>query len=136
MATPDYPAVPAQGSLLTLGAADAILLASAARTTSQKVVFSPGVEHDCVEVLVDTTVFGTSSNTVTIEAWNPAAEKWEVLLTGAAIVSNAGFAYRVGPEITAVANLAAQRALAPIMRAVVTVGNANPSTYSVAVRAS
>lgn len=137
MAQPDYPAVPTAGSLIgTSSPAEAIALPAAARTTTQKVVFSPGSDHVNVEVIVNTTAFGTSSNVVTVEAWDPASETWEVLLTGAAIVSNARFVYRVGPLVTAVANLAAQRALATIMRVVVTVGNANPSTYSVALRAS
>lgn len=134
---PQTAPAPFAGTLNVEGVpADAIGIAAAAYTTSQSVVFSPGGEHQCVEAIITSTAFGTSSNVPTIEAYNPATDSWDALITGAAIAANGQIVLRVGPTVTPVANLAAQRSLAPYMRVVMTAGNANASTYSVALRAS
>lgn len=127
---------PAAGTLDSgPGPSSAVALASVARTATTQVFFTPG-DHDALEVLINLTAFAVAASlTPSIEAYDPASDTWETLLTGVAIVANGAQSIRVGGFYTAAANVAAQRALAPQMRITLTHGNANSHTYSVGLRA-
>ena len=109
------------------------LLASAARTvtaTSADLVSYNGVGY--MDVILDMTVVGTGSVTVTINGKDPASGKYYPLLAGAAVITNVTNVYTLNPHLaTAVANVSAQKAIPRVFQIVVTANNANTATYSV-----
>lgn len=111
--------------------AEATLLASAARTTTQ--TSADIVVHNArtLTVVLDMTTVGTGSVTVTINGKDAASGKYYPMLTGAAIITNSTNRYRIGPTLAAVANSIAQDYLPRIIQIVVTANNANSATYSV-----
>lgn len=84
-----------------------------------------------VRVVLDMTAFGTGSVTLAIQAKDQVSGKYQALLTGAAVVSNATFVYVVYPGLTPVANLVVSDVLPYCWRIVCTANNANPATYTV-----
>jgi hypothetical protein len=72
----------------------------------------------------------------TIEVYNPASGTWIAVLTGAAITTAAPttVTLRVGPYITAAANVAAQALLGRAWRVTMTAGDADSLTYSISAR--
>lgn len=110
---------------------DVTWLASGARTTTQT---SPDIavgNYAYLRVIVDTTVFGTGSVTLTINTYDQTSGKYVLLLAGAAIVSTVTNAYNVGPTIVAAANVSATAQLGKTIQLVATANNANSQTYSV-----
>ena len=110
---------------------DIQLLASAARTTTQTSADLINYNAEALIVVLDMTVVGTGSVTVTIDMKDTTSGKYINLLTGAAITTNSTNRYRVGPNLAAVANSVAQDYLPRVFRIVVTANNANAATYSV-----
>lgn len=111
---------------------EAIILASAARTTTQTSADLDNVGgHASLMVILDVTNAGTGSVTVSIDGKDPASGKYFNLLTGSAVIANSTTVYRVSPYIAAVANSIAQSNLPKKFRIVVTANNANSVTYSV-----
>lgn len=104
----------------------------AASTTT---VTGPDVTNDTgargITVVVDTTVIGTGSITVTIQGKDKASGKYFTLLAGAAVVTNVTNVYTVFPGATVTANVSANAALPEIFRVVATANNANAATYTV-----
>jgi hypothetical protein len=107
------------------------LLASAARTTTQTSADIVNYNWSKLTVVLDMTVVGTGSVTVSIDGKDTASGKYINLLTGAAITTNSTNRYRIGEALAAVANAVAQDYIPRIIRIVVTANNANSATYSV-----
>lgn len=105
-------------------------LASAARTTSQTQADQINRGHRGIKVVVDTTVFGTGSVTVTIQGKDETSGKYYTLLSSAAIVSVTTTAYTVYPALPATAT-SANDVLPSTWRIIATANNANSQTYSV-----
>lgn len=109
------------------------LLTSAARTataTSADLINYNG--RSIIDIILDMTVVGTGSVTVTINGKDPASGKYYLLLSGAAVITNVTNVYTLNPQLaTAVANVSAQKAIPRIFQIVVTANNANTATYSV-----
>ena len=127
--------------------AEAVILASGAQTTTQtldplavataqaalaNIMGSP----DILEVVVDTTVFGTGSVTVSIQEFDIAAGSWANVLASAAIVAVGRVRLVIGPTVPTVANVSQTMGVPKRWRVVATANNANSQTYSISVRAS
>lgn len=110
---------------------DATLLASASRTTTQTSADITTFNLGAITVILDMTVVGTGSVTVSINGKDPASGKYYNLLTGAAVTTNSTNVYRIQPGIVAVANKDVNAYLPRVIQIVVTANNANPATYSV-----
>jgi hypothetical protein len=82
-------------------------------------------------VVLDMTVVGTGSVTITIQGKDPASGKYYTLLTGAAVVTNSTNVYTVYPGAPATANVSANAPLPRTWRVLVTANNANATTYTV-----
>lgn len=107
------------------------LLASASRTTTQTSANLDNSTGNTIHLILDMTVVGTGSVTVTIDGYDRISGKYYNLLTGAAVTTNSTNVYKVGPGLTAAANAAANDYLPRYFRVVVTANNANAATYSV-----
>lgn len=108
-----------------------VVLASAARTTTQTQTDQTNYNHRGIIVVLDMTVVGTGSVTLEIDAKDPVSGKYYAVLTGAAVVTNVTNVYRVYPGLTAVANATVSDVLPRTWRVKVTANNANSATYSV-----
>jgi hypothetical protein len=86
--------------------------------------------HRGVTVVVDTTVIGTGSWTVTIQGRDRGSGKYYTLLASAAISSNVTTRLTVYPGIPVVANVTASDVIPESFRVIVT-GNANPVTGTI-----
>jgi hypothetical protein len=111
--------------------ASVILLASAARTTTQTSADITLYNEQSIDVILDMTVVGTGSVTVTINGKDPASGKYYALLAGAAVITNVTNVYRVGRGLLAAANAVANFSLPRTIQIVVTANNANSAVYSV-----
>jgi hypothetical protein len=109
---------------------DVTLLASASRTTTQTSADITTYNLRGINVILDMTVVGTGSVTVSIDGKDPASGKYYNLLTGAAIITNSTNVYKIGDGLTAVANAVANDRLPRTIRIVVTANNGNAATYS------
>jgi hypothetical protein len=111
---------------------EATLLASASRTTTQTGADITNFQGNSVLIVVlDMTVVGTGSVTLSIEGKDTASGKYYTILAGAAVITNVTNRYRVSPNLTAAANSIAQDILPRVFRINVTANNANAATYSV-----
>jgi hypothetical protein len=109
------------------------ILASAARTATVtgddiKNLLSRGI-HLIIDV---TAIVSTPSVVPKIQAKDPTSGKYYDLITGAAITGTGTTVLKVFPAATASANVAVNDFLPSIFRVVMTHGNANSITYSVA----
>lgn len=110
-------------------------LVSASRTTTQTINVD-NLEARGIRVILDTTVVpgAAPSNVVTISQYDPASGKYIVLLTGAAVTGVGTVVYSIHPDLTASANLIAKDIIARgRIQIKLTVGNANPATYSLGI---
>lgn len=87
-----------------------------------------------IVVVVDTTVVpgAAPSNVVKIQGFDPISGKYYDILTSAAIVGVGTIVLRVYPGLSPSANLTVSDVLPPMWRVIVTAGNGNSATYSVA----
>lgn len=83
-----------------------------------------------ITVVLDTTVIGTGSLTVTVQGKDRASGKYFTLLAGAAVTTNVTNVYTVFPGATVTANVSANATLPEIFRVIVTANNANAATYT------
>lgn len=112
--------------------ASATFLASAAFTTTQTQADQINYAgYRGIRVVVDTTVFGTGSVTVQVQAKDLTSGKYHTLLTGAAIVSAVTNVYTIFPGATVTANVSANTQLSPVWRILATANNANSQSYSI-----
>lgn len=107
------------------------ILASASRTTSQTPAEFPTGDRRFIHVVLDMTVVGTGSVTLTIQGKDDVSGKFYTILAGAAVITNSTNVYKVGPGLPATANVSANDVLPAIIRIIVTANNANSATYSV-----
>lgn len=84
-----------------------------------------------ITVVLDMTVVGTGSVTLTIQGKDVASGKYYTLLAGAAVITNSTNRYTVFPGAPVAANVSANDALPYVYRILVTANNANPTTYTV-----
>lgn len=110
---------------------DGIILASAARTTTQTSADLYNADARGVIVFFNVTAGAVLSLTVTIQGKDPASGTYYTLLSGAAETGVIARNYTVHPAITETANVDAAVVLPFTWRVVVTVGNATSATYSV-----
>lgn len=122
---------PATGAALTPPPFDLSLIASAAFAATQNTADQQNLTGRGLRVVLDVTVPGTGSITLTIQGKDPASGKYYTLLQGAAVTTLTTNVYEIYPGITAVANQAANLSLPRVWRVLVTANNANPMTYSV-----
>lgn len=119
------------GDLAVNSGSDLVILASAARTTTQTQPDQTNFSNARgIKVLLDMTVVGTGSVTLTIQGKDLASGKYYTLLAGAAVTTNTTNVYTVYPGISATANVSANDVLPHTWRALVTANNANSATYS------
>jgi hypothetical protein len=106
--------------------------ASAARTATPTAVTLPAGRYNYLNLTIDATaVTATPSVVVTVDALDPVSGKYYNLLTSAAITAISTTVLRIGPTLTAVANLAANASLPDTIRVTMTHGDADSITYSV-----
>lgn len=110
---------------------DVILLASAAHTTTQTSASITTYNCSSITVWMNTTVVGTSSNTLSVVEVDPASGATVTLLQSAAITTNVMTTLRIFPAATVTANVSANARIPRVIQIIVTAGNANSSTYSV-----
>lgn len=107
-----------------------IWLPSGSRTATQTSPDLPSRGFRGIDVILDMTVVGTGSVTLTINGKDLASGKYYPLLAGAAVTTNSTNRYRVGPWLAASANAIGQDVLPDIFQLVCTANNANAATYS------
>lgn len=110
---------------------DVTFLTSASRTTTQTSVDLFNYNSRGIHVILDMTVVGTGSVTLTINGKDQTSGKYYALLVGAAVITNVTNIYRVYPGLVAVNNATANDLLPRVFQLVVTANNANAATYSV-----
>lgn len=124
-----FPALGAGGIAANSDAA--ALITAAAATTTQTGADQINYNNRGVKVVLDMTNVGTGSVTLTIQGKDAASGKYYTLLAGAAVTTISTNVYEVYPGITATVNASASASLPRIWRVLVTVNNANPTTYTV-----
>lgn len=91
-----------------------------------------GVEFERLVLVVDVTaITDTPSITVTVSGVDRVSGKVFTLLVSAAIVATGTTVLRIGPALTAAANLVANDLVPPVFRVAVAHGDADSITYSV-----
>ena len=108
----------------------ALTIAASATTTQTGPDFTNPAARG-VKVFVMTTVIGTGSITLSIQAKDPASGTYITLLAGAAIVTNTTNVYTLFPGAPVAANVSANDELPYTWRLLVTANNANAATYTV-----
>jgi len=107
----------------------AVLLASAARTTTQVSADIPTYNLKGITAIVDVTSAGTGSITLTIDGKDANGIYYNIL-TGAAIITNSTNVYRLFRGATAALNATVNDILPATIRITITANNANTMTYS------
>lgn len=109
------------------------ILPTLARTTAQAVEFT-NYSGKAVHVVLDVTaIAATPVLTLTIEGKDEVSGKFYTLLAGAAVSTVSTNVYRVGPGLTAAANLVANDFVPRAGRIRVAVADADSATYSVGI---
>jgi len=106
------------------------LLTSAVRTTTQTSADLSNKGALGIVVTLDVTNVNTSSIVLTIQRKDQASGKYVTILTGAAVTAISTNTYKVYPGLTAAANLTVSDLIGDTFKIVVTVGNANNTTYT------
>lgn len=107
------------------------LLAGVGATASQNSADLTNADGRGVKVYVNTSVIGTGSITVSIQAKDPASGTYTTLLASAAIVTNVMTVLTVYPGLPVTTNVSANDVLPRQWRVSVVANNANPANYSV-----
>lgn len=108
--------------------------ASAARTATPTAVSVYTRGRQRLHLVIDVTaVTATPSVVPTIDGYDSLSGKWYNILTGVAITATGTTVLKVGPGLAAVANGCAQDMLPGLIRVVLTHGDADSITSSVAV---
>lgn len=108
------------------------LLASAARTaTTESRPFHIWGGAVGISIRIDASAASATPSVIpTVEAWDPVAGEWFVVLTGAAIIATGSVVLTVDPRMTAVTNLTAQSPIYSRMKLVMTAADSDSLTYS------
>jgi len=107
------------------------VITAAGATTTQQTADLANQNGRGIKVVLDMTLVGTGSVTLSIQAKDTASGKYVTLLAGAAVTTNSTNVYTVYPGIAATANVSANDVLTRTFRIVVTANNANATTYTV-----
>lgn len=107
------------------------LLAGVGATASQNSADLTNADGRGVKVYVNTSLIGTGSITVSIQAKDPASGTYTTLLASAAIVTNTLTVLTVYPGLPVTTNVSANDVLPRQWRVSVVANNANPANYSV-----
>lgn len=107
------------------------LLAGVGATASQNSADLTNADGRGVKVYVNTSLIGTGSITVSIQAKDPASGTYTTLLASAAIVTNVMTVLTVYPGLPVTTNVSANDVLPRQWRVSVVANNANPANYSV-----
>lgn len=110
---------------------DGTILASGARTTTQTSADQTNYNGKGIHVVLDMTIVGTGSVTLSINGKDAVSGKYYTILAGAAVVTNSTNVYKVHPGLPATANVSANDLIPRTFQIVVTANNANSATYSV-----
>jgi hypothetical protein len=110
---------------------DVTFLTSASRTTTQTQADQVNYNWRGIKVVLDMTVVGTGSVTLTIQGKDAISGKYFTLLAGAAVVGNSTNIYTVFPGAPVTTNVSANDFVPRTFRLLVTANNANAATYSV-----
>jgi len=85
-------------------------------------------------ILLDaTSITSTPSVVATIDGYDYGSDTWYNILTGVAVTTAVFNIYKVHPDLTAVANLVAKDGLPYLWRVVLTHGDTDSITYTLAV---
>lgn len=103
---------------------------AAGATTTQTLADQTNPGYRGIKVVLDMTVPGTGSVTLTIQGKDRLSGKYYTLLAGAAVTTATTNVYTVFPGATASANVAASDQLPEQWRLLVTANNANATTYT------
>jgi hypothetical protein len=109
----------------------AALITASGATTSQTGADQTNYNGRGLIVVLDMTVVGTGSVTLTIQGKDAASGKYYTLLAGAAVVTNSTNVYTVYPGAPATANVSANSPLPRTWRLITTANNANATSYVV-----
>lgn len=107
------------------------LLSGVAATASVNSADLTNADHQGVKVYVNTSLIGTGSITVSVQAKDPASGAYVTLLASAAIVTNVMTTLTVFPGLPVTTNVSANDVLPRQWRISVTANNANPANYTV-----
>lgn len=107
------------------------LITASGATTTQTGTDQTNYNGRGLKVVLNMTVVGTGSVTLSIQGKDSASGVYYTILTGAAVTTNSTTIYTVYPGITATANVSASDILPRTWRVLVTANNANPTTYTV-----
>jgi hypothetical protein len=108
------------------------ILPSAARTATIVSGVYSAEEAICTDIVINVTLDpGTASVTPKVEGKDPLSGEFYTILTGAAIAATGITVLRIGKDITAAANVAANAMLPAEYRVTVTAADAESLTYSV-----
>lgn len=110
------------------------LLPSAARAVAQAYSSGDqdGTDIEFLHIIIDVTaVTATPALTVRIQGKDPASGKYYDILVSTAIATVSTTVLKVGPGLTAAANLVANDIVPSIWRVTVTHGDTDSATYSV-----
>lgn len=120
---------------------EAVLLASAARTTTQTVdpigtnlTIANGGPSEYLEVVMNTTVASAGSVTLSIQEYLEANAAWVTRLASGAVTTVIVTRLVLGIAVPTLANATATGIVPPRWRVVCTANNANTQTYSVTAR--
>lgn len=109
----------------------AAMITAAGATTSQTGADQTNYNGKGLQVVLDMTVVGTGSVTITIQGKDAASGKYYTLLAGAAVVTNSTNLYTVYPGAPTTTNVSASLPLPRVWRVITTANNANATTYTV-----
>lgn len=107
------------------------IFASAARTSDPTPADKTNYNAKGLHVVLDCTVSGTGSITLTIQGKDSVSGSYYTLLAGAAVSSISTNVYKVYPNAPVTANVSAPDIIPRTFRVIVTHNNANTITYSV-----
>lgn len=108
-----------------------VLLGSAARTAALNTGDQNGEGCEFLHLIIDATAASaTPGVTFTIQGKDPASGKYYTILASAAITGTGTTVLRVGPGLTAAANLVANDMIPSVWRVAITVADADSLTYS------
>lgn len=109
------------------------ILASAARTTTQTSADQTNPNHRGIKIVLDVTVAGSGSITLTLNGKDLNSGKYYNILTGSAVSTISTNVYTVFPGATAVGsgNVTVSDMISRLFQIVETANNANTMTYSV-----
>lgn len=108
----------------------AVITASGATTTQT----SPdilNINFRGIKVVLNTTVIGTGSVTVSIRGKDSVSGAYYTIIAGAAVVTNTTNVYTVFPAAPVTTNVSANDFIPAVFDIIVTANNANAATYTV-----